>query len=54
MKAFEAALEKNLLPWLKNVHLIKRNVRLGVSVLDYLLEKRGNLKRFSQGQKKYY
>ena len=34
MKAFEAALEKNLLPWLKNVRLIKKNVRLGVSVLD--------------------
>ena len=41
MKAFEAALEKNLLPWLKNARLIKRNVRLGVSVLDYLLEKKG-------------
>ena len=37
MKAFEKALMMGLIPWLEGCVVLKRNVRLGNSVLDYLL-----------------
>lgn len=39
MKAFESAIK--FLPWLKGYRLIKRNVRVGGSVIDYLFEREG-------------
>ncbi|HEC94414.1 MAG TPA: DNA/RNA nuclease SfsA [Thermoplasmatales archaeon] len=39
MKAFEKALSLNLIPWLNGWEFIKRNVRLGESVIDYLFRK---------------
>ena len=42
MKSFEIALEKNLIPWLKNCKMIKRNPRLGNSTLDYLISCNGD------------
>jgi len=41
MKAFEEALERGLIPWLRECRVAKRNVRLGDSLIDYLLECRG-------------
>jgi sugar fermentation stimulation protein A len=41
MKAFETAFQKNLIPWLKHGVLLKRNARLGESLLDFLFECRG-------------
>jgi len=38
MKAFEKALEKQLIPWLKNSRIIKRNVKVVDSVIDYLIQ----------------
>ncbi len=38
MKAFEKALSTHLIPWLKECRLIKRNAKLGTSLIDYLLE----------------
>ncbi len=35
MKAFEAAVQKKYIPWLKEYTFLKRNPRLGESVLDY-------------------
>jgi len=45
MKAFENALSARLIPWLKECRLIKRNAKLGTSLIDYLLEC-GNQKVF--------
>ncbi len=39
MKAFEKAIDLNLIPWLKGYRIAKRNPRLDHSVIDYLLEK---------------
>jgi sugar fermentation stimulation protein A len=41
MKAFEAAQRKDLIPWLKGACLIRRNARLGDSLLDYLFDRCG-------------
>ncbi|MDP2918791.1 MAG: DNA/RNA nuclease SfsA [Dehalococcoidia bacterium] len=38
MQAFEQAVEKGLIPWLKGWRISKRNARLGTSLIDYLLE----------------
>lgn len=38
MKAFEKALSARLIPWLEECRLIKRNAKLGTSLIDYLLE----------------
>ncbi|MBI4302749.1 MAG: DNA/RNA nuclease SfsA [Chloroflexi bacterium] len=38
MRAFEKALELGLIPWLKGCSMLKRNARLGTSLIDYLLE----------------
>ncbi len=37
MKSFEKAVRLNVIPWLRNCVISKRNPRLGKSVLDYLL-----------------
>ena len=39
MKAFEAWLDAGLIPWLKGWRVSRRNVKLGSSVIDYLLRK---------------
>ena len=41
MEAFEKALEMGLFPWMKGYRLLKRNERLGGSLIDYLLDCRG-------------
>ena len=41
MKAFEKAQRKGLIPWLKGAGLIRRNARLGGSLLDYLFDRDG-------------
>jgi len=38
MRAFEKALEIGVIPWLENCKCIKRNIRLGKSVIDYLIK----------------
>ena len=38
MKAFENAVKNNLIPWLKNCHIVKRNPKLDSSILDYLMK----------------
>ena len=38
MKAFESAVRKNSLPWLRHCFFVKRNARLGDSLIDYLFE----------------
>ena len=38
---FETILTRGLIPWLKGAKILKRNPRLGESVLDYLLERDG-------------
>jgi len=38
MRCFEEAHQRKLLPWLNGMRLVKKNPRLGDSVLDYLLE----------------
>jgi sugar fermentation stimulation protein A len=38
MKAFETMVHRNLLWWLRSYHIVKRNVALGNSLIDYLLE----------------
>jgi sugar fermentation stimulation protein A len=38
MKAFEQALERNLIPWLAGCRMLRRNALLGASRIDYLLE----------------
>ena len=40
-KAFERAVELGLIPWLRNCHIKRREVRVGNSRLDYLLECNG-------------
>ena len=37
MKAFERALETGLIPWLSGCRILRRNARLGSSLIDYLL-----------------
>lgn len=37
MKAFEKAVIMRLIPWLADYAILKRNVRLGSSIIDYLL-----------------
>lgn len=38
MKYFEIAVEKNLISWLKGGKILKRNVKLGDSLIDYLIQ----------------
>ena len=38
MRAFENGLSLGCIPWLEGFRMAKRNVRLGLSVVDYLLE----------------
>lgn len=38
MKAFEEAVKKKVIPWLVNCKIIKRNTRLGSSLIDYLFK----------------
>lgn len=45
MRCFEIALEKNLISWLKGAKILKRNIKLGNSLIDYLIQSRN---------KKYY
>jgi sugar fermentation stimulation protein A len=42
MRAFENALETGLIPWLEGYRVVRRNARLGDSLIDYLLEGEGN------------
>lgn len=41
MQTLEKALSRGLLPWCRNCRIIRRNPRLGSSVLDYLIERQG-------------
>lgn len=41
MKAFEKSLEVKLIPWLRGCRILKRNAKLGNSLIDYLLECNG-------------
>lgn len=43
MKAFEKAVETGFIPWLKGGSILKRNVKLEGSVIDYLLKVDGDL-----------
>jgi len=43
MEAFEKALEMGFIPWMKGCRLLKRNERLGGSLIDYLLDCRGEM-----------
>jgi sugar fermentation stimulation protein A len=44
MRAFEKAVEAGSIPWLRQWHLVRRNPRLGESVLDYLFtDERGTV-----------
>jgi len=38
MKAFEEALREGLIPWLKGCKIMKRNIQLGSSYIDYQLD----------------
>ena len=38
MRAFEKTSEMKLIPWLKGCRILKRNAKLGRSLIDYLLE----------------
>ena len=38
MKCFEIAVKKNLISWLKGGKILKRNVKLNNSLIDYLIE----------------
>ena len=38
-RAFERSLDLKLIPWLKDYRIIKRNVRLNRSIIDYLLRR---------------
>lgn len=42
MKAFERAWELNLLPWLRKCHFIRRNSKLGNSLIDYQFDCEGD------------
>ncbi len=48
MRAFEEAHRRKLLPWLEGEQLLKRNPRLGESVLDYLFEDEGKTPLFAE------
>ena len=37
MKAFEESIKRRVIPWLNNCEIVKRNVRLGSSLIDYLV-----------------
>ncbi|MCX8125927.1 MAG: DNA/RNA nuclease SfsA, partial [Dehalococcoidia bacterium] len=41
MKAFEGAVVRGLVPWLKGAAIVRRNIRIGESLLDYLLARDG-------------
>ena len=41
MKALEKAADLSLIPWIKGCHILRRNARLGKSLIDYLLECNG-------------
>lgn len=41
MKAFEEAVAQGVMPWLKGYRIVKRNARLGESLIDYLLAGNG-------------
>jgi sugar fermentation stimulation protein A len=41
MQAFEAAVRHGLISWLDGCSIVKRNARLGSSLIDYLLDCRG-------------
>jgi len=41
MKAFEKSLEMDVIPWLERCRILKRNARLGNSLIDYLLDCNG-------------
>jgi sugar fermentation stimulation protein A len=41
MRAFEAAHQKALIPWLEGAVFVRRNPRLGGSVLDYFFDREG-------------
>jgi sugar fermentation stimulation protein A len=41
MAVFEKSVERNLIPWLAGSQILKRNVRLGVSRIDYHLKYHG-------------
>ena len=44
MRAFEKAVEAGSIPWLRQWRLVRRNPRLGESVLDYLFtDERGTV-----------
>lgn len=43
MKAFETALEGGMIPWLSGCRILKRNVRLNNSLIDYLIGADGEL-----------
>ena len=38
MRAFEIAVSKNMVPWLKECKLVRRNVRIGSSIIVYLFK----------------
>jgi sugar fermentation stimulation protein A len=38
MRAFEQALDRKLIPWLDKCKFVRRNARLGSSLIDYLLD----------------
>lgn len=42
MRAFEKSLGMGLIPWLRGYRILKRNARLGDSLIDYLLEGKGD------------
>lgn len=41
MKVFEESLKNGFIPWLERYRLLRRNVRLGDSIIDYLLTRNG-------------
>ena len=41
-KSFECAVSKNYIPWLIDCRVLRRNIRLGSSIVDYLLECNSN------------
>jgi DNA-binding sugar fermentation-stimulating protein len=40
MKCFEIALEKGYISWLKGAKILKRNHRINISLIDYLIERK--------------
>lgn len=41
MKVFEKSSEEDPIPWLDGCRILKRNAKLGASLMDYLLESHG-------------